>query len=34
VGEHSKWNAVKGRCEYPHINDKADAGKATPGGKA
>jgi hypothetical protein len=26
VGEHPKWNAVRWRCEYPHTNDKADAG--------
>jgi hypothetical protein len=32
VGEHPKWNAVKWRCEYPHSNDKADAGEATPKG--
>ena len=32
VGEHPKWNAVRWRCEYPHSNDKADAGKATPAG--
>ena len=28
VGEHPKWNAVRWRCEYPHTNDKADAGRA------
>ena len=28
VGEHPKWMAVKWRCEYPHRNDKADAGEA------
>ena len=27
VGDHPKWTAVKWRCEYPHTNDKADAGK-------
>ena len=27
VGEHPKWNAVRWRCEYPHTNDKADAGR-------
>ena len=32
VGEHPKWTAVKWRCEYPHTNDKADAGKLTPAG--
>jgi hypothetical protein len=32
VGEHPKWNAVKWRCEYPHKNDKADAGTASPAG--
>jgi hypothetical protein len=26
VGEHPKWTAVKWRCEYPHSNDKVDAG--------
>ena len=31
VGEHPKWNAVRWRCEYPHTNDKADAGGATGG---
>jgi hypothetical protein len=30
IGEHPKWNAVKWRCEYPHTNDKANAGKTTP----
>ena len=32
VGEHPKWTAVKWRCEYPHTNDKADKGDATPAG--
>jgi hypothetical protein len=32
VGEHPKWNAVRWRCEYPHPNDKADAGGTTPAG--
>jgi hypothetical protein len=32
VGEHPKWNAVRWRCEYPHTNDKADAGGVTPAG--
>jgi len=32
IGEHPKWTAVKWRCEYPHSNDKADAGKANPAG--
>jgi hypothetical protein len=32
VGEHPKWNAVRWRCEYPHTNDKADAGGAPPAG--
>jgi hypothetical protein len=32
VGEHPKWNAVRWRCEYPHTNDKADAGGATHAG--
>ena len=34
VGEHPKWTAVKWRCEYPHTNDKADAGKGTPAAEA
>ena len=32
VGEHPKWMAVKGRWEYPHSNDKADAGGAATAG--
>jgi hypothetical protein len=32
IGEHPKWTAVKWRCEYPHSNDKADAGKTDPAG--
>ena len=32
IGEHPKWTAVKWRCEYPHSNDKADAGKTSPAG--
>src|SRR5262249_21182425 len=32
VGEHPKWTAVKWRCEYPHSNDKVDAGEKTPAG--
>jgi hypothetical protein len=32
VGDHPKWNAVRWRCEYPHTNDKADAGGVTPAG--
>ena len=32
VGEHPKWNAVRWHCEYPHSNDKADAGTASSGG--
>ena len=32
VGDHPKWTAVKWRCEYPHTNDKADAGKLTHAG--
>jgi hypothetical protein len=31
-GSHPKWNAVRWRCEYPHANDKADAGQATSAG--
>jgi hypothetical protein len=32
VGEHPKWTAVKWRCEYPHSDDKADAGAVSPAG--
>jgi hypothetical protein len=32
AGEHPKWTAVRWRCEYPHGNDKADAGRATLAG--
>ena len=32
IGEHPKWTAVKWRCEYPHGNDKADAGTISPAG--
>jgi hypothetical protein len=32
VGDHPKWNAVRWRCEYPHRNDKADAGANTSKG--
>jgi len=32
VGEHPKWNAVRWRCEYPHLHDKADANGATSAG--
>jgi hypothetical protein len=32
VGDHPKWTAVKWRCEYPHTNDKADAGKPAHAG--
>ena len=32
IGEHPKWTAVKWRCEYPHSNDKADAGKTDTAG--
>ena len=32
VGEHPKWRPVKWRCEYPHANNKAEAGGATPAG--
>jgi hypothetical protein len=32
VGEHPKWTAVKWRCEYPHANNKAEVGGATPVG--
>jgi hypothetical protein len=32
IGEHPKWTAVKWRCEYPHGNDKADAGEDSPAG--
>jgi hypothetical protein len=32
VGEHPKWTTVKWRCEYPHANDKADAGEVTSAG--
>jgi hypothetical protein len=32
VGEHPKWTAVKWRCEYPHANDKADAGEVASAG--
>ena len=30
IGEHPKWMAVKWRCEYPHNNDRADAGADKP----
>ena len=32
VGEHPKWRPVKWRCEYPHTNNKAETGGATPAG--
>ena len=32
IGEHPKWTAVKWRCEYPHTNDKVDAGDASATG--
>jgi hypothetical protein len=32
VGEHPKWSVVRWRCEYPHMNDKADAAGTTPAG--
>jgi hypothetical protein len=32
VGEHPKWTAVKWRCEYPHTDNKAETGGATPAG--
>ena len=30
ISEHPKWMAVKWRCEYPHNNDRADAGADKP----
>jgi len=32
AAEHPKWTAVKWHCEYPHANDKAETGGATPAG--
>ena len=32
VGEHPKWRPVKWRCEYPHTDNKAETGGATPAG--
>lgn len=32
VGEHPKWSAVKWRCEYPHLHDRADNDEVTPAG--
>jgi hypothetical protein len=32
VGDHPKWTAVKWRCEYPHSNDRADAGNPAHAG--
>jgi hypothetical protein len=29
IGQHPNWTAVKWRCEYPHMREKAE-GKATP----
>jgi hypothetical protein len=31
IGEHPNWTAVKWRCEYPHMREKAE-GRATPAG--
>ncbi len=28
IGEHPNWTAVKWRCEYPHMREKAE-GRAT-----
>jgi hypothetical protein len=32
VDAHPKWTAVKWRCEYPLVNNKAETGAATPTG--
>jgi hypothetical protein len=29
IGQHPNWTAVKWRCEYPHMREKAE-GNATP----